>query len=80
LIKTPDTGFTLSFFEIVFVVFSSTKECMLKTLHPGRFPEGPGRVSGRKTGSFSTGCKTLHPGRYPEGPGRVSGSKPGRFF
>ena len=40
---------------------------MLKTLHPGRFPEGPGRVSGRKTGRFSTVGKTLHPGRYPEG-------------
>ena len=36
-------------------------------LHPGRYPEGPGRVSGRKTGRFSTGCETLHPGRYPEG-------------
>ena len=40
---------------------------MLKTLHPGRFPEGPGRVSGRKTGRFSTVGETLHPRRYPEG-------------
>ena len=45
---------------------------MLETLHPGRFPEGPGRVSGRKTGRFSTVGKPLHPGRYPEGFPEVS--------
>ena len=36
-------------------------------LHPGRYLEGPGRVSGRKTGRFPTRCETLHSGRYPEG-------------
>jgi hypothetical protein len=56
-------------------------------LHPGRFAEGSGRVSGRKTGRFSREHKTLHPERYPEGPGRsrkgsgrVPEVKPKGFF
>ena len=48
----------------------------VKNVHPRRFPEGPGRISGRKSGRISTGCGTLRAGRFPEGTGRVPEVEP----